>query len=248
MKKLPLCLFMLMLIIGCSSDHKLTIERLQLENKKCTACPKIDIDVPRALDETVIGKAINTSIREELISTLKFDEEKEVSTIEQAMTSFTNSYQEVQRQFTDEAIGWEAYIEGEVTFENERLITISLNSYNFTGGAHGYGSTVFLNFDKKKGVELEYYQLFKDLEGFIKLSEEKFRKQENIPAESLINSTGFMFSSDRFHLPENMGFSKEGLHLVYNQYEVASYADGPIEMTLPLEEVNPFLKSKFKVR
>ncbi|MEO0900921.1 MAG: DUF3298 domain-containing protein, partial [Bacteroidota bacterium] len=31
-----------------------------------------------------------------------------------------------------------------------------------------------------------------------------------------------------FHLSENIGYVPEGIQLIYNQYEVASYADGPI--------------------
>ena len=68
---------------------------------------------------------------------------------------------------------WEAKIEGKITFENPVLLTIELNTYLFTGGAHGYTSRRFLNFDKTKGKELENWQLFRDRVDFEKFAELK---------------------------------------------------------------------------
>ena len=56
-----------------------------------------------------------------------------------------------------------------------------------------------------------------------------------------------MFEGDSFHLSENLGYTQEGLQLIYNQYEVASYADGPIVLTLPYNEINLYLKRKVKI-
>ena len=78
------------------------------------------------------------------------------------------------------------------------------------------------------------------------LAEAKFRSQEKIPASEPINSTGFMFDGETFYLPENIGFTQEGIQLLYNQYEVASYADGPIVLTLSYKEVKDYLTVKIK--
>ncbi len=56
-----------------------------------------------------------------------------------------------------------------------------------------------------------------------------------------INSTGFWFENDRFYLPESIGLSKTNLLLVYNQYEIASYAGGPVALKIPLEELKEYL-------
>ncbi len=242
MKRIRILTFLVLVNIGCTKEHKLTFERLQLKNKTCESCPKIEIDIPNALDESPVGRRINSTLKEELIYILKFEETQEVTSIEQAMSSFTESYQELQNKFPDETVGWEATIQGNITYEDARLISIKLNSYNFTGGAHGYGSTVFLNFDKKKGVELENHQLFKDLGEFQNVAEKQLRQQENIPQNANINSTGFMFDGDSFHLPDNIGYTENGIQLVYNQYEVASYADGPIILTIPFEKSNHNLR------
>jgi hypothetical protein len=247
MKKAFTFLFVLPFLLACESESKLTFETIQLDNSSCDDCPQIKITIPKALDDTRIAERINTTINEELIYTLKFEDSLDVATVEEAMQSFTNSYKNFKKEFTDEAIGWEAQADGVVSYENPFMLSLQLDTYIFTGGAHGYGATTFLNFDKGKSIELENYRLFKDLEGFIDFAETQFREAQKVPNNGLINATGFMFSGNVFHLPENLGFTKDGIKLIYNQYEVASYADGPIELLIPFAAANPFLKDKYKV-
>ena len=244
MKKVIPLLLLLILCLGCKREYKLTFEDSQVNHKACPHCPEIKIAVPHALDDTQVAMAINRSISEELIYTLKFEGAEDVSSIEEAMQSFTSSYQDLQQKFGDEATAWEAEIDGEVRYEDKNFITIQLNSYVYTGGAHGYGSTTFLNFEKEAGNELDNPQLFSNYEGFEALAQQLFREKEGIHSEQNINATGFMFNGDQFHLSENIGYTEAGIQLLYNQYEVASYADGPIMLTIPFEKANPYLKFK----
>jgi len=238
-------LIVLCLLISCQTESKLTFEPTQLLGENCEGCPKIEINIPNALDDSKVSETINTALREEIISVLSFTEDKTIDSADKAIQSFTDSYKELKNKFPDE-VQWEATIDGEVIYEDENIITLMLNSYSFTGGAHGYASASYLNFDKKSGAELENWELFNDLDGFQSFAESKFRVQEKIPQDSNINATGFMFESDSFHLPNNIGYTLDGLKLIYNQYEVASYADGPIELILPYSEINPYLERKVK--
>lgn len=247
MKKVFYLLLLLTPMLGCENGDKLTFEPIHLSNKACDDCPKIDIAIPRVLDETILSNKINNALEEEIILLLSFDEEQEITSIADAITSFTNSFKELKSKFPDETVGWEASVESNISYEDNDMLTLEFNAYSFTGGAHGYGSTSFLNFDKRKAVELETWELFEDLEGFLKFAEIKFRIQEDIPQDDNINATGFMFDRDAFHLSENVGYTAEGITLIYNQYEVASYADGPIILALPYAEVNKYLKRKVKL-
>ncbi len=244
MRKSLTCLLLFVLCLGCKKKHKLTFEPLQFENTSCKKCPAIKINIPNALEGTKIAQSINRALREELIYTLKFEDSEDISSVEEAMQSFTKSYHNLQQRFNDETVAWEAEITGEVTYEDQSVITIKLDSYTYTGGAHGYGATTFLNFEKQNGVELENHQLFEDYEGFETVAEKLFREKEGLSEDDNINTTGFMFNGDTFHLSENIGYTEEGIQLIYNQYEVASYADGPINLIIPFEEANDFLKHK----
>ena len=39
-----------------------------------------------------------------------------------------------------------------------------------------------------------------------------------------------------------MGFNENGIILLYNVYEIASYVQGVTEFTIPYAEANPYLK------
>ncbi|MGB5668246.1 MAG: DUF3298 domain-containing protein [Maribacter sp.] len=240
-------LLSILLLIGCGNESNLTFETISITEKECPDCPEVLVEIPKALEQTNLSKTINTALEEELISLLVFDDEIEATSLKEAILSFKNGYQELKKLYPDETAGWKAKIDGEVTFEDKKKITIELKSYLFTGGAHGYNTNSFLNFDKRKGKELENWELFEDQDHFVHFAENKFRIQENIPQDNTINSTGFMFEKDEFYLPENIGFTKKGLTLLYNQYEVASYAEGAIELTLPYNEIKNYLSKKVKL-
>ena len=229
------------LFVSCETKEGITFEPFVMSNANCENCATVHIAIPKALDQTQIAETITIALREEIISLLNFDEQTHVETLEDAMVSFSSDYKDLKEKFPEESTPWEAKIEGEVTFESPKFLTIKLDSYIFTGGAHGYGTVRFLNFDVENGLEIENGELFQNPEAFNSYAEQKFREQEKIPADSNINSTGFMFEEEIFTLPANIGYMSDGIQLIYEPYEIASYADGPILVTLPFEEVNPYL-------
>lgn len=237
-------LLIVLFLWNCEKDDRLTFEPVKYTTDNCNNCPKVSVHIPKALDDKPISNIINNSVKEEVISLLIYDDEIEAANIAEAIQSFKNGYLELKKMYPDEPVGWEADIEGKVTYEDKNILTIQVSSYSFTGGAHGFSSTRFLNFDKAKALEMETLDLFNDPLEFQSFAEGKFRDQEKIPANGSINATGFMFEDDEFYLPENIGFTQEGLQLFYEQYEVASYADGPIILTLKFKELEPYLKFK----
>ena len=239
-------LILLLLLIGCKQGDKLTFENLNLTGNNCNDCPLVLVNIPKALENDRISKTINNALKEEIIAQLTFEEEIEAPEIEDAIRSFSSGYIDLRDMHPEELAPWEAKITAEISYEDPRVITIKVESYLFTGGAHGYGATRFLNFNKEKGSEIEDWELFNNQKDFQHFAENKFRKQENIPQGVPINSTGYMFERDAFYLPENIGFTEEGVKLLYNEYEVASYADGPIELTLPYREVEKYLSGEIK--
>jgi len=245
--KNPLIFLLLIALIGCETSSELTTEPLILDGNDCDSCAKIHIEVPQVVDELKIAETINRAIDEELIYFLKFEGDEAISSVNEAIASFNTSYQDMIEEFGETASAWEAEVQGFIGYDTKQLVTVNLDTYSFTGGAHGYSARIYLNFDKELGEELDPIDLFEDSEGFLRLAEQSFRKQHGIAKKANINSTGFMFENDSFHLPDNIGFEEEGLNLHYNQYEVASYADGPLTFTIPFQDANAFLKPRYRV-
>ena len=244
MKYTVYVILLIFIFSSCGKDEKLAFENKYYSGQDCAGCPEIDIEIPYALEYRKISQTVNNAISEEVIDLLSFGEDSQGSDIPSAIDSFSKGFLELQKTFPDESVPWEAKISAEITYENPEILSIGLTSYIYTGGAHGYGSTRYLNFRKDTANEIEIRELFKDKKGFVKLAEQNFRIQEKIPTDQSINSTGFMFESDEFYLPENIGFTEGGIKLLYNPYEVASYADGSIELTLAYKDVKSFLTVK----
>ena len=233
---------LIILCFGCKKEDTLTFETISISNTSCKTCPSITIEIPKSLENTRISETINTAIREEIIALLNFNEENSAQDIESAMEAFETEYKDLKEKFSGESVPWEAKVLGLITFENQHILTIKLNAYIYTGGAHGYETIRFLNFDKVTATELENEELFTDFQDFLDFTERQFREQEGIPAETDINSTGFMFDSELFYLPTNIGYTEAGIQLFYEPYEIAAYADGASILILPYTKVNPYLR------
>ena len=202
-------------------------------------CTVISIDVPVAEGPEKIAEAINSELEQHVFSLVFSEEPSKAKSYEEYAKDFISNQQKTAKEF-NESIPWRAIIAGEVLFESDNLISIGVNSEIFTGGAHGYSSTSFLNFDPATGEMLDHSDIFKD--DFVSFAEKAFSEQNNIPAGDPINSTGFWFEDEIFRLPGNIGFKANKVVLIYNSYEIASYAEGDFRMEFPLNEVKPYLK------
>ncbi|WP_077404921.1 DUF3298 and DUF4163 domain-containing protein [Cellulophaga omnivescoria] len=236
----------LIVLIGCNNKKEVSFGTLNFTTEKETNKPLVVINVPKAVKQTKVSETINNKIKEKIISLLIFDDDITVDNIDDAISSLNDEFLSVKEKLPGDATRWEVTINGEVVYETDKIITIDLETYEFTGGAHGYESSILLNFDAVKGTLLSNEELIASKEEFYNLAELKFRTQEKIPANVPINDTGFMFEEEVFTLPSNIGYTKKGLKLLYNTYEVGSYADGQIEVLLPYKEVNNMLVVKGK--
>jgi hypothetical protein len=168
----------------------------------------------------------------------------DASTYDGLLADFMASYEKLQSENPSDTFGWEGKAEGKVAYTSEKIVNIEIDHYTFTGGAHGYSVKRSLIFDLETGKSIIHKSLFKDLMGFTKFAEARFRKQFNIAPNTPINSGGLMFENETFSLPETIFLTNKGLLLYYNTYEIASYANGPQQLLIPYAEANAFLAIK----
>ena len=248
-------LLLVLLISGCKRD---TEEKkpvpLQFENKSLVKkagencdtaeydCSIITLDVIRARGASEVSKKINRQLDAHVIQLISSEENPEnpdISSLEALSEKFLSDFKEAAKNFSEEP-PWEAYVTEKIYLRSDSLISVGITAEIFSGGAHGYKTFTFLNFDPATGEILSKNEIFdKD---FLVFVEQKFRQEQEIPEGDNINSTGFWFENETFNLPENIGFSEEKVILVYNSYGIAPYAAGDIVMEIPLEEVRPFMK------
>ena len=241
MMKRTIPFLLTLFLLSCASDPNLEMRAREYSGMVCENCPVVRIAVPEAAGRGALATSVNTGIREEIIELLDYDEESEAQDIPGAIADFQAGFRKMQEEFPEELTGWEASVEAMKTYEDPHVICIQMDTYIFTGGAHGYPSTRFLLFDRKTGKEMDGVDLLRDPDAFADVAEASFREQYQIAAGAPINSTGFMFDDNAFSLPENIGLTTDGLVLHYNPYEAASYADGALVLKFPLAEAQPFL-------
>lgn len=245
MKQYSFLVFLFLLFTNCNKG--LSFENETFEKKSTIPCkidcPQITIDIPIAKNIPVVADSINKKLFLVIKEIVYFGEEPlKLNDYNTLATSFIASYEEMHKKFPNETFGWEGKIKGNIEYESEQIINIKLDHYTFTGGAHGYQGYRSLLFNPKTGKIIFNDQIFKNEKEFKAFAEKEFRKKYNIPSKSNINATGLMFENDKFHLPQNIFYTEEGLLLYYNSYEAASYADGPKEILFPYDGVSKYLK------
>lgn len=232
--KFLIALLISITIWSCSEEKKL----LLFEEQHITTPNNniVEIHIPEAVGNSKVANNINTILREKTALTLQFNQEqKSTSTLEENISIFNTEYQNFKKQFTDSVIEWEAQVDGEVMYQTPEIISISLTCYTNTGGAHGILAIIFLNFDAQSGLLLTNRQLFTDEKSFATLAESYFETETK-------DKKDMYFEAESFTLPQNIGYSSEGLILLYNTYEIAPYATGVTEFAIPYHEANTYLK------
>jgi hypothetical protein len=226
-----------MLLNSCEAEFKpATFKTTSIDNG-------FEADITVTFDEATgnndLSENINASITLAIIGTLSASGVK--SDLNAVLKDFNSEFVDFKKDFPDdfEPI-WELNIETEITYQSEEIITIAISTYEFKGGAHGNDKIEFLNLNGKTGAVLNQNDIIKNIDDFKTLAESHFVKSlEN--ADKNLKIADFFFGTP-FQLPENIGFSDDGLVLLYNIYEIASYNQGYTEFVIPFEDVDSYLK------
>ena len=178
MKNIALILVTLLFITSCQKRaaplvfESKSIQTDGLELCKEGICPIIAIEKVTASGNETFAETINAAINQVLINNLVIDpdEEPEVETFDQALTHFISSYRIYKSDFPDAGAEYEINSVSEVSHNGAQLLSIKFENYTYWGGAHGYGSTTYVNCDKDTQTQLSNEELFKDYEAFLKLA------------------------------------------------------------------------------
>lgn len=226
----------LILIYSCAVERALVFTEV---NQLFEDNAVVEINIPVAQGETELAKRINTKIEDHIANMLNFsEEESDTISLTGAIKNFNNEYKAFKDDFEESALIWEATFDGEVTYNSESVISIAVSSYSNTGGAHGNTNVTFYNFDKGTGKILAINEMINDVNSFKKIAEKHFLSNVTLNDNESYDD---YFFGEGFQLPENIGFNDEGLILFYNTYEIAPYAMGITEFTIPFNEIEPIL-------
>lgn len=138
---------------------------------------------------------------------------------------------------------WELKTEADTLYASPELLTVKLETYAYTGGAHPNSNVALYVFDRETGRTLSLTDLVSDSAALLNVVERTFRKQQDLSSQANLEEQGYFLQDGRFFLPANIGMNRTGMVFYYNPYEIAAYALGPIEVTVPYDQLSGILRT-----
>lgn len=206
------------------------------------------------------ARAINLLIEKTVVGTLS--EDAAIAPLEQRASEYVaNCVGEIQsllNEFGSENAPTLAYVSdssASVTLNDEELISLRFDGYDYTGGAHGNPSLQGLTIQTTTGKALSLKDLFKGdrLQALITKERQILLGVEQ--GEYLYEETSAEFQSfvSQAALPEaaqlaqfgdesNFYLTESGIVLYHTAYEIAPYAAGQFETMIPYSEIKELIR------
>lgn len=192
--------------------------------------------IPQLTKKSAIAGSINAQIMDCFQS-------KAASAMDE-MTSSIDMYEQEKHNLPENSTSFNYSDDASytITFDNGKYLSILINHYIYMGGAHGMPFRSVLTFDLDTGEQVSGDTLFA-------IDEDAFRKLRTEAFASLIKQDPSAYWEDALQIVENTtdfytsGYylSNDGVTFYYGPYDLAPYAAGFIEVTVPYDKI-PLLK------
>ena len=203
---------------------------------------KEDSDGARKINDTLQRLAVG-SITDWLDSATVAAHPDARADLPKAVALFATDYETMTSDMGGLGGCWELKTQADTTYASDDVLTVSLETYAYTGGAHPNSNLAFYMFDRETGRTLSLTDLVSDTTALLNVVEQTFRQQQELLPQTNLEERGYFLRNGRFFLPANIGMSRRGLIFYYNPYEIAAYAFGPIEVTVPYDQLGGILRA-----
>ena len=113
--------------------------------------------------------------------------------------------------------------------QKEKLATFAVRYYSYTGGPHGVGGNVYLTVDMTTHKVLT----LSDIIDQKKLPEVKELLWSFYTDSGRIKDEDAFTKKTDFDVSKNFYLAHDGIHFIYHEYEIASYAEGEQDLVIP---------------
>ena len=218
------------------------VETLEMLAPDCTS-PEECTSVTIRREVFVDRPALNDAIYAQLLQQLQGSGDSEEAA--------ADSLDKVAQQFIDDAgavseisaARWELNGDAKQLARRGDLLTIVVNSYLYTGGAHGMPVSHWLNWDlaKEQPVALTDVLAPGQAQAFWKLAEashQQWLDSQGVDGEFRKN---WPFThSDDFRLTD------QGIELLYGVYTLGPYSMGEVTLTIPRDRLSTLVREKYR--
>lgn len=186
------------------------------------------------IGNAVVEQKINDSIKERIVSA--------------AQSSRGDVAEVCSPGMEEETSGWVCRFAYDSEYKSftqfsDRILSVRIETYIFTGGAHGDTAVEFINYNLKNGEEIDWKDVFRKDSDYLALMA-AYAKAELI--KQLLVGEGSMSEEDWIergsaatveNYNSNVGFGEESLLVVFQSYQVAAYAAGQTTVSIPYGEL-----------
>lgn len=165
--------------------------------------------------------------------------------LKNALIANKNEYFKTNKNSVKDYLGnfkqtWEQNSDMNLFQKDNNLLTLEYTGYGFSGGAHGYSYQNYKIYDLKNNKTLQLKDIFTTTDPKIwnSILMKNFLSNKQYTKELLFDK--------EIPLNNNFYYNDKGVHFVYGQYEIAPYAAGIIDITLPYQEISKYLQPEFK--
>jgi hypothetical protein len=207
----------------------LEINTLNYSKSSDDSSVTINIEYPQinGIENDTIETKINSFLEEEFKQSIPWYEE---------ILSDSTEFQDYPYE-----LGYSFETGFQVQFNSQKFISIVLNHYQFTGGAHGNYFALGYNIDLKDGKVLTLKDIIKDDSFDLLTYECEQAILETYEANSLIEAGTF---ENELVIPEDQDFyiTPTALVIQFDPYEIGPYAMGEIVAEIPFEKIIDILQ------
>ncbi|MBF1221512.1 MAG: DUF3298 domain-containing protein, partial [Haemophilus parainfluenzae] len=112
--------------------------------------------------------------------------------------------------------------------QKEKLATFAIRYYSYTGGAHGLGGSEYLTIDMTTHKVLTLSDIIEQK----KLPEVKELLWSFYTDYGRIKDEEAFTKKTDFDVSKNFYLAHDGIHFIYDEYEIASYAEGEQDLVI----------------
>lgn len=207
-------------------------------------CVTIELNYIKLDDNNykMLTDSVNTDINE-LLFTSPFNQMKK-GNFDSLKNALIEDYKSIKSDFPESGIQYSYMRKVEIETDTLGVFSIAFSGSDYFGGAHPNSFFGFMNYNKLSGKEYKLSDLLvnnydNELD---KIGEKIFRKDKGLTDNQDLEKAGYWFKDGEFVLNNNFVITKTGLKFLFNQYEIASYAQGITQIEIPYSKIKYLVK------
>lgn len=193
----------------------------------------IDYKIPQFSSEVTAPDACNDEINQTVMQLLQSADEyhREISKDAAYLESIKENPESATSEFA---------LDYSITYHNGPLTNLLLDSYSYTGGAHGTRLLISQLFSTETGQLLTLTDLFGDQTDLVVEKRNQYFQQYILDNPDLFFADVLEYVSENKEIDNRFYLSENGLVFYYEPYMISPYSSGFVSVTIPYDDLPDF--------